>query len=163
MTSCELAEIETLRILHVAWSVDPNCGGPSNVIRNIVREQVRQGHDVTLLATAIQVVQSRKDPAAYKRDILAEPAFAGAEGSLGSLASAIGQNIGSLLMSYGMMLGPAGLPFVAAGAAIQMGVGVARGFSGAQTESGTAVSYTMSGQNLVGTTTRYNTYKNVVT
>jgi len=43
-----------MRLLHVIHSIDPRSGGPSNALRGLVREQVRRGHRVTVVATTAQ-------------------------------------------------------------------------------------------------------------
>ncbi|NQT39548.1 MAG: glycosyltransferase [Planctomycetes bacterium] len=68
-----------MQILHVIHSLDPRSGGPSHAIRHLVREQVRAGHEVTLVATDRQSAEPWEDAVEYVNCIAADPAFAGAE------------------------------------------------------------------------------------
>ena len=68
-----------MKILHVINLVDPRSGGPSNVIRNLVREQVARGHEVAVLTTTTQTSEPWAPRDEYVRKMLAEPEFEGAE------------------------------------------------------------------------------------
>ena len=68
-----------MRILHVIHSVDPRNGGPSHVIRAVVRGQVARGHDVALASTTIQGTKPWQAPAAYRERIAADAAFRGCD------------------------------------------------------------------------------------
>lgn len=68
-----------MRILHVTHSVDPRSGGPTYVVRKIVRGQVRAGHQVSLLATTVQSAEPWAPADEYKTKMLADPDFSGAE------------------------------------------------------------------------------------
>ncbi len=68
-----------MRILHVIHSVDPYQGGPSHVIRAVVREQVAVGHDVTLASTIIQGKKAWQPADAYRQGVLEEETFRGCE------------------------------------------------------------------------------------
>ena len=72
-----------MRLLHVIHSLDPRSGGPSHAIRAMVREQVRAGCQVTLLATDVQSAEPWAPREEYRRHILEDPAFSGAEVFLG--------------------------------------------------------------------------------
>lgn len=66
------------RVLHVIRSVDLLTGGPAIVIRKLVREQVRQGHQIAVLATDVQEDPSEARGAVAAR-MLSDPDFAGVE------------------------------------------------------------------------------------
>ena len=38
-----------MRILHLCSSVDPATGGPANVLARLTPEQVKRGHEVTIV------------------------------------------------------------------------------------------------------------------
>ena len=69
----------SLRILHVIHTLDPFSGGPGTAIRGIVREQVRRGHEVAVLATSVQALVPPLEEEAFRRRMAENPAFAGAE------------------------------------------------------------------------------------
>jgi glycosyltransferase involved in cell wall biosynthesis len=73
-----------MKILHVIHSVDPRSGGPSHAIRELVRAQVDQGHDVSLLATTVQSAEPWLPPEQYARRIGDDPGFSGADVMLAS-------------------------------------------------------------------------------
>ncbi len=68
-----------MKILHVIHSVDPRSGGPSTVIRNLVEHQARSGHEVAVLATAVQSAEPWLPTAEYTARMQQDPAFSGAE------------------------------------------------------------------------------------
>jgi len=68
-----------MRILHVIRSIDPRTGGPGNVVRNVIRQQVRAGHQVTLLATTTQSCPPLEPRDSFKQRMLTDAAFSGAE------------------------------------------------------------------------------------
>jgi len=68
-----------VRILHIIHSVDPRSGGPSHALRGLVAEQVRQGHQVTILTTNAQSAEPWAQEAEYRARIQADPALAAAE------------------------------------------------------------------------------------
>jgi len=72
-----------MRVLHVIDGVDPRCGGPLYVLRNIIRRQVQAGYDVALAATNVQAVEPWAPNDEYLRRMYAEPDFSGAEVYLG--------------------------------------------------------------------------------
>ncbi len=72
-----------MRILHVTWSLDPHTGGPGNVIRNIVREQIQLGHEIAVVATATQKTEPRVSHEEFVQRISNESDFRGAELYLG--------------------------------------------------------------------------------
>ncbi len=71
-----------MRILHVIHSVDPRNGGPSHVIRAIVRGQVAAGHDVALVSTIIQGGKPWQPAVAYRQGIEDDTAFRGCDVNL---------------------------------------------------------------------------------
>ncbi len=68
-----------MKILHVIRCLDPGTGGPYSVIAHVVREQIRIGHDVTILATNVQASQPWVPAHTFAEEIAAEPDFCGAE------------------------------------------------------------------------------------
>ena len=72
-----------LRILHVIHSLDPRSGGPSHALRSMIHEQVRVGHEVSVLATTAQSAEPWEPSKDYADRMTADPAFAGAEVHLG--------------------------------------------------------------------------------
>ncbi len=73
-----------MNILHVISCVDVRYGGPSQVIRHVVREQVCAGHEVTVLATTAQHAERWDSEETFMRGILSDPNFAGADVYLGT-------------------------------------------------------------------------------
>jgi glycosyltransferase involved in cell wall biosynthesis len=71
-----------LNVLHVIHSIDPRSGGPSHALRGLVREQVRRGHRVTVLATTVQSAEPWEVAAAYEQRMRDDPDLAGAETTL---------------------------------------------------------------------------------
>jgi len=70
---------DAVKILHVINIIDPRSGGPSNVIRHLVREQVSQGHEVSLLTTTTQTSEPWESRESYVYRMLAEPEFSEVE------------------------------------------------------------------------------------
>ncbi|MBG7617699.1 MAG: hypothetical protein IZT57_04950, partial [Chloroflexi bacterium] len=90
-------------------------------------------------------------------------ALSGAEDALKSLGLAILQNLGNILIMAGFAMGPAGLPLIIAGAAMQIGGGIFKGLGGGVSPStavgnsysdGGNVNFRISGPDLVGTLQR---------
>jgi len=85
----------------------------------------------------------------------------GAEGAFNSLGDAIMQNLGNILIMMGAQMGPAGLPFILAGAGLQLGGGLLRGLGKkapamAGSSPGGSVDFRIQGKDLVGTLDRQN-------
>lgn len=72
-----------MRILHVIHSLDPRSGGPSNVVRNLVRQQVAGGHRVAVLATTVQSIEPWAPREQYVDGIMSDALLAEAEVYLG--------------------------------------------------------------------------------
>jgi len=68
-----------VKILHVIHSLDPRGGGPSQVIRGMVRAQVTAGHEVALVATSVQAAEPWEADSTFRHAVQAEPALAGCE------------------------------------------------------------------------------------
>jgi len=68
-----------VNILHTINIVDPRSGGPSNVIRNLVREQVALGHQVSVLTTTTQTSEPWAPREEYTARMMADPDFADVE------------------------------------------------------------------------------------
>lgn len=69
-----------MRILHVLWSLDPQCGGPVEAIRQLVRAQVDHcSHEVSVLATTTQVEGSPVEARQFHDNVRSDPMLAGAE------------------------------------------------------------------------------------
>jgi glycosyltransferase involved in cell wall biosynthesis len=70
-----------MRILHVIRSLDPHCGGPPAVLRELVPRQLQRGSEVTILATTEQAAgQIQKLPrAAFCDAMRADPVLTGAQ------------------------------------------------------------------------------------
>ncbi len=68
-----------MKVLHVIHSLDLRSGGPSHVIRQLIRQQVRVGHEVALVATDRQSGEPWDASEEYTRRMMADPALAGAE------------------------------------------------------------------------------------
>jgi len=91
-------------------------------------------------------------------------AISGVEGAFKDLAMAIMQNLGNILIMAGVSMGfPAGIPLIAAGAAIQLGGGILKGLgdrgapaSVGSTYSGGSVNFRISGKDLVGVMDKQN-------
>jgi len=73
-----------MKVLHVIHSVDVRSGGPSHVIRKLVREQVRLGHQVSLLATSVQSAQPWEARESFTQRMQSDLAFEGVEVYLGA-------------------------------------------------------------------------------
>ena len=87
----------------------------------------------------------------------------GAEDAFKGLGDAIMQNLGNILIMMGAQMGPAGLPFVLAGAALQLGGGFLRGLgkdapkmAGNTYAGGGSVNFRISGKDLVGVIDKQN-------
>ena len=68
-----------MRILHVIRSLDPLCGGPPALVRDLVPTEVGVGHEVELVATTAQASGQREERNVYLQRVASEPSFAGAE------------------------------------------------------------------------------------
>lgn len=68
-----------MRILHVIHSVDPRSGGPSHALREMTRAQLDSGHEITVLATAVQSAEPWSPAYEYAQQMSDDSAFAGAD------------------------------------------------------------------------------------
>ncbi|ASV74964.1 Glycosyltransferase MshA involved in mycothiol biosynthesis [Thermogutta terrifontis] len=68
-----------MRILHIIHSIDPRSGGPSHALRGLVQEQVRRGHQVSILTTNAQSAEPWMPDDQFRERMNNDPAFSGAE------------------------------------------------------------------------------------
>lgn len=68
-----------LHILHIIHSIDPRSGGPSHALRGLVQEQVRRGHQVSILTTNAQSAEPWMPDDQFRDRMNSDPAFSEAE------------------------------------------------------------------------------------
>ena len=97
-------------------------------------------------------------------------ALSGAEDALGNLGKAILNNLGNILIMAGLNMGPAGLPLIVAGAAMQLGSGILGGLGNKVDSSSiprgstsAGVTFRIEGKDLVGAIDRNGYYNNLNT